>query len=1325
MKKYLLILFLFCINCINAKPINHNNGSLPIVPPNTQYPDYYQSFESRFLVDSNDWTSDGASWTIQVYNNYLMIFIDASWDYNQTMTTGTIATINISPALPNIELGPIYNNSGETGYFAKIEDNHLVIYTLDPNNHPYFSYFFLSSTIDLSCITNWYKDNDGDGYGDSNSIPISDCYQPVYNYVSNNSDCDDQNANVTAGQSWYYDTDNDGFGDANSSPVSACSKPYGNFVSNNLDTCPNDYSIANNGCPQSPPLINENYVRVITPTMSSTSVDGLTTSQKLDNITYFDGLGRPMQKVAIAAGGNYQDIITPIGYDNYGRQEKEYLSYAETYNGGLYRNNALQDIFPFYNTSKYENTVNPYSQKEFEPSPLNRVLKQAAPGNAWKWGSGNEIKLDYQANSSVDQVRRFSVSFVNGNSEDPSLADDGIYVINQLSKMITKDENWKPIDNKDRTTEEFKDKEGHLVLKRTYDNQVAHDTYYVYDIFGNLTYVLPPLANGIIDNATLNNLCYQYRYDNRNRLIEKKLPGKGWEYIVYDKLDRPILTQDSNLKIQNKWLFTKYDAFGRVVYTGEYVNGADRATVQSLANGNTAQFEVKQGANSINGTIAYYSNTAFPNSGIDLFTINYYDDYGFDIPAGAPSGGAIYGVTPITNAKGLATGSKIRILGKSDWTTNVIYYDTKGRAICNYSKNNFLGTTSMVNSDLDFIGKPNQTTTTHKKMGYADITIIDNYSYDHAGRLLIHDQSVNGQTPEVIVSNNYDELGQLSSVGVGGKTYQNRLQTIDYTYNVRGWLKGINDVNAIGNDLFSFKLSYNDSTAPSPLFNGNISQSFWKTANQDTSLKSYNYTYDALNRLTNAADNQNRYSEVLSYDLNGNIKTLKRNGNQILGTGNYGLIDDLTYEYLLGNRLNKVSDATGYAEGFKDVVSSIDYGYDANGNMTSDMNKGIANISYNQLNLPVAIQMAGGTITYDYDATGTKLRKTVNGNITDYASGFQYFNGNLQFFSQPQGYVDWNNGNIDYIYQYKDHLGNVRLAYKDGDKNGVVSSGDILSEDNYYPFGLKQRGYNEANVNTNNKYKYNGKELQDELGLNMYDYGARNYDPAIGRWMNIDPLAEKMRRWSPYNYCFDNPLHFVDPDGMGPTDWFVNNITGAVVHVEGQSKLTQATADKIGAGDAKNYDRLGADNMFGDKVAYGSDSNIRDNGPMVVENPEKFMENQGYEKAETVKIKEMEIVSGGPMGNEERISATHNTLEQKGDSKTTYVKPEKLDVKTDMKVTKSEGPYSSIETAKYTLTKPYGQSNEKTAIYGSKATSENVLGVLGIIVDALTQFLQK
>jgi len=113
----------------------------------------------------------------------------------------------------------------------------------------------------------------------------------------------------------------------------------------------------------------------------------------------------------------------------------------------------------------------------------------------------------------------------------------------------------------------------------------------------------------------------------------------------------------------------------------------------------------------------------------------------------------------------------------------------------------------------------------------------------------------------------------------------------------------------------------------------------------------------------------------------------------------------------------------------------------------------------------------------------------------------------------------------------------VRLSYADVNKNGTIEPAtEILEENNYYPFGLKHKGYNEI-TNTNRseaaeKYKFGGKELNNELGLDLYDFGARNYDAAIGRWLNVDPLAENSRRWTPYNYAYNNPIFFVDPDGM-------------------------------------------------------------------------------------------------------------------------------------------------------------------------------------------------
>lgn len=345
------------------------------------------------------------------------------------------------------------------------------------------------------------------------------------------------------------------------------------------------------------------------------------------------------------------------------------------------------------------------------------------------------------------------------------------------------------------------------------------------------------------------------------------------------------------------------------------------------------------------------------------------------------------------------------------------------------------------------------------------------------------------------------------------------------------------------------------------LYNGNISETYWRTSSDNLKRK-YGYFYDNLNRLKNAVYQKpnlavpvtNSYNESLTYDKNGNITSLFRNGEY--DDAGYALeIDRLEYNYdsAKPNQLTRVVDKSNNPNGFKDVSNEIDYTYDDFGNMESDANKGITRISYNHLNLPIEIAF-GGTkhIRYLYNAVGQKISKTVTDGsvvtITEYLDGYQYIkpgadNYKLHFFPHAEGYVNTIGGN-NYVFNYTDHLGNIRLSY--GLDRGVLT---ILEENNYYPFGLKQENYNVTKkqyekyggepelvtcVNCAYKYKYNGKELQDELGLNFYDYGARNYDPALGRWMNIDPLAELGRRWSPYSYAMDNPVFFIDPDGMWP-----------------------------------------------------------------------------------------------------------------------------------------------------------------------------------------------
>jgi RHS repeat-associated protein len=660
-----------------------------------------------------------------------------------------------------------------------------------------------------------------------------------------------------------------------------------------------------------------------------------------------------------------------------------------------------------------------------------------------------------------------------------------------------------------------------------------------------------------------------YFSSHRNRLVEKKIPGKDWEYIVYDNLDRPVLTQDANQRVPstNEWLFTKYDALGRVIYTGIHddINNRSRASMQSHFNSqnNVASKYYESKATSGTGyDNTYYTNANFPDSSLEVLTVNYYDNYTFNRGAGiGTSVSTIYGVNSTTNTKGLPTGSKVKILGETNWITTISYYDEKARSIYVYSYNDYLKTTDIVNSKLNsFTGRLEETTTTHTNTNSAlsTFSITDVFDYDHAGRLLTQRQTAGTHAQEVIVDNTYDELGQLIIKKVGGTNTQAGLQTVDYKYNVRGWLKNINQDSNPDNDLFNFTLRYNNPTTGTDLFNGNISQTSWNTLNTDSSTKTYTYSYDALNRITSGIDNTGKYNlNSITYDKNGNIETLVRKGhiveNPVTSNGaHFNTMDNLTYSYQPNsNKLLIVSDAivtpASVKGEFKDDDNNTtpdttnDYTYDVNGNMETDTNKGITGITYNHLNLPTSVTMAAGTINYVYDATGVKLRKVVSGNTTDYAGNYIYKNNTLEFFNQPEGYfnVTSTSGNLSgsYVYQYKDHLGNIRLSYTDNNKDGVINtSTEIIEESNYYPFGLKHKGYNNVtNPNGNStaqKWGYADKKMDDDLSLNLIDFGARMYDPAIGRWNTTDPLSEEYFNYSPYVYVQNSPIQIIDPNGM-------------------------------------------------------------------------------------------------------------------------------------------------------------------------------------------------
>ncbi len=820
---------------------------------------------------------------------------------------------------------------------------------------------------------------------------------------------------------------------------------------------------------------------------TSTSLYSLTPTDLAQVVSYQDGLGHTFQTVAVGLSGNQTDLISPIGYGKQGLVDTTFLPYATASKQGNFRLNAIRINNSYTNSEQrlfYQNTFGvasdgkPYARTIRRAAPDARVIEQGAPGTDWQPGSGHTVRNLLAFNNATYPVRYWKAD---GTSTE-------LYPANTVLAAITTDENG----NKVRT---FTNKQGQTILKQVQLDETINgtmvnwlDTYYIYDSYGRLVYQIPPKAISIltaagtydVNNSSVAELIYKYTYDNRGRITQKKVPGAAVEYIVYDKLNRVVLTQDGNQRAANQWAFVKYDVYQRPVYSGTYTNTIETtlAAVQGLVDAipyttQTQAYETR----AVNATYQGYTNTAFPTSGTLVLAVNYYDDYDFD-----RNGTADYSYTTVaqvttpvlqTNLRNLPTGSKKVVLGTTNWLYSVVFYDELDRPVQTRS-NNHLNLTGVDLStvkyfDNDLTTHVEKTVLTHS--GPNALTVVQSYTYDHAWRTKGIFHSINGATPQQVVAYTYNDLGQLidKKLHVDGSNF---LQSIDLRYNIRGWLKTINNAqlaidnvkntNDDPNDYFGMELFYNDTTGSmgvgmNKYYNGNVASASIKSPGHLAGNKyqrNYKYSYDKSDKLlaatfqVNAGNNWSReantLNESMTYDHNGNILTLVRNQNQrsVIGTNAVEQVDNLTYTYATNsNRLTKVEDAVAVGIGaggdFKNgSTAATEYTYNSDGSLTQDLNKGISTITYNILGKPDVITYSGSpakTVTYTYDAAGNKLKMVTVANsvttTTDYVGGFVYTNNALSFFSSPEGRVVKNGSNYEYQYSIADHQGNTRVLF--------------------------------------------------------------------------------------------------------------------------------------------------------------------------------------------------------------------------------------------------------------------------------------------------------
>ena len=892
-------------------------------------------------------------------------------------------------------------------------------------------------------------------------------------------------------------------------------------------------------------------------------------SQALATVVYYDGLGRPEQTVRVGFTATGADLLSTVSYDEAGREYRQGLPTPVSGNNGCYVNPSTYG----QTAQSYYGDTYLYRETLYENSPLSRTVGVKNPGSVW---NAHPKTAAYRCNT-AEEVVLFRISS-DGVQRVGRYTPGALYVTRETDE----DGIWQ---------ESFTDKSGRVVMTRQGN---GYDTYYIYDDHGRLCYVLPPMAVDGMHNTgnypdshtLLQQYAYLYKYDDRGNCIGKRLPGCKSIQLIYDRANRLVMSQDGNQQSGSLWTITKYDALSRVLYTYEANPLRSPGDLRQYCK---EKLFVEERADSYTAWpgMGYTLRILLPAANdYRLLTVNYYDDYSFLYIEGTAASQLAYRSkegygAAYSSAKGLLTGTQVfDLTDRSKYAITVYYYDEYGNPVQTRTRH-VSGDYEMTYAQCDLSGNILKSYTEHlDSRGRLSVSESVENTYDRSGRLTRTDYAVNDSL-STDWRYEYDELGRIS-----GKSIDGGLTHAKYRYNLQGWITRIEDVDFVQNLYYeSFMGNYGKVR-----YNGNISAMNWTyRTDTDTIVNGYRFTYDAYDRLASAYSvtgsdfSSGRYHVEYEYDKHGNMVNLYRNG------GRGGMIDEMNWFYE-GNRVVEITDMVG-EQGRYDMKeyrdynhNGLDYFYDSNGNMTADLDRDIVAIRYNLLNQPDTVQFRNGSAIVNYytadgKRTGSKYltplttvvipagqtfgstsgTAAMSSHVTARRGSLEYAGADFESdtlirIHNGDGYLDCSEQ--DFRYFVRDYQGNIRTVYGSALKNlkfieidkpprhlatvpfDWFDRGDMqyielqktvtYQRMQYYPFGLPYEAHYQPEEQP---YKYGGKEFIELHGYDSYDFDARMYYPALCRFMTMDPLCEKYYSISPYAYCNNNPVKYIDSDG--------------------------------------------------------------------------------------------------------------------------------------------------------------------------------------------------